>query len=149
MVTPGSCPRCPALLERAHHGEPFACPLGHGAFVAEVDEPVVLGAETLGPLRSALERAGPGDRQCPACAGVMRAFPLAYAEPLAPGQRARPAALEVDGCTTCGGFWFDSGELERLARPARATQGRRQLLRSWRERLREFFADAAGGSDWG
>jgi hypothetical protein len=81
----------------------------------EADELAALFEEgALAALRNAVDAAGFGDAVCPRCAKAMRAFPLTHLR--GPGSDGRPrvVGVEVDGCATCGGMWFDAGEAEPI-----------------------------------
>ena len=109
------CPRCGVDLARdlsRGHLKPKVCPAGHGVFLEEDELPALFDAGALETLRRAVDASGFGDAVCPRCAKAMRAFPFTHLAAAAQGQPARVAGFEVDGCATCGGMWFDAGEVE-------------------------------------
>ncbi len=71
-------------------------------------------------------------RQCPGCEEVMVRIPIDYVEPDEPPRHVRADALsfvlmvvdamipnptkhlDLEGCPTCGMFWFDSKELAKI-----------------------------------
>ena len=71
-------------------------------------------------------------RQCPGCEAVMVRIPIDYVEPDSHHHHHSPDALDfvlavvdamipnptkhldLEGCPTCGMFWFDSGELAKI-----------------------------------
>lgn len=109
------CPRCGADLARdlsRDHLKPKVCPAGHGVFL-EADELAVLFApDALEALRRAVDVSGFGDAVCPRCAKAMRAFPFTHLRQTEAGARPFVVGFEVDGCASCGGMWFDKGEVE-------------------------------------
>ena len=110
------CPRCGTDLARdlsRDHLKPKVCPAGHGVFLEDDELAVLFDPAALVALRRAVDASGFGDAACPRCATAMRAFPFTHLRPAGKeGGRARVVGAEVDGCATCGGMWFDAGEVE-------------------------------------
>ncbi len=50
---------------------------------------------------------------CPGCETMMRVRTIVFTKP--DGTKTEP--MELDGCPSCSSFWFDSGELQKLAPP--------------------------------
>src|SRR5687767_12996016 len=97
-----SCPRCggqlalrPGGVFHDEHGVflPASALRRQGDYrvAAELGASLARGAKTASP--------------CPSCRSALRGVEL-------PG----PPRLRLDGCVECGGFWFDTEELEALRR---------------------------------
>ena len=50
---------------------------------------------------------------CPSCDTMMRARTIVFTR----NDGAETDPIELDGCPSCSSFWFDSGELQKLAPP--------------------------------
>ena len=54
------------------------------------------------------------DIQCPCCDAYMRVRSIVFTR--VNGTDMEP--IEIDGCPVCSTFWFDAGELQRIANPS-------------------------------
>ena len=54
------------------------------------------------------------DIECPCCDAYMRVRSIVFTR--VNGTDMEP--IEIDGCPVCSTFWFDSGELQRIANPS-------------------------------
>tara|TARA_Y100000588_G_scaffold286604_1_gene304534 strand:- start:3037 stop:3483 length:447 start_codon:yes stop_codon:yes gene_type:complete len=50
---------------------------------------------------------------CPSCDAMMRARTIVFTR----NDGSETGPIELDGCPSCSSFWFDSGELQKLAPP--------------------------------
>lgn len=84
------------------------CPAQHGVYLSGHRLSHALPARGLALLHGALAR--PGTRACPTCATPMehRLVTLPSGE-----------EMDVEGCASCGGHWFDTDELVRLTNATR------------------------------
>jgi Zn-finger nucleic acid-binding protein len=113
------CPVCDVDLRQSDLGEHGfvvidTCPKCSGIWcdkteLDRLDDSVWTDVEG-SPLSKA---AGHAARQCPRCSETM--------EPLSPED---DKDLVVDRCTSCGGFWLDHGELERMRQLTHAADGK-------------------------
>ena len=98
-----NCPKCGAPLEQYEILDQtyvHSCPQCSGAFYPE------------GALAVHLQPRGdkPTQWTCPGCAGALRTA------------KVYDGHLELDFCSSCGGIWFDAGEVESLRQLAGAEQ---------------------------
>jgi hypothetical protein len=56
---------------------------------------------------------------CPACEAKMCVRAIVFSKP--DGSETDP--MELDGCPSCSSFWFDAGELQRLAPQLEVAEG--------------------------
>lgn len=129
------CPRCGVPLGKASFSGRQACEsAGHGVLLPAHALRGALGVGTLGHLQRAIQQAEPAKLACPSCQSGMREARLP----------SREGDVAVDGCVSCGAFWFDEGEIERLRKltaPSTAAGGKR--LSGGAE-----GSGAAAGSSW-
>lgn len=142
------CPRCgaPLAARRSAPGLCYACPSGHGEWLALAVArrrftPAVLRAAWQG-ARAAL----PGASGCPACARPLVTVTL-------PGGQGAPD-VEADACTACQALWLDEGEAEALPEaarppvPAALTPGQAEAVArahiAWASRQGAFDEDGPG-----
>jgi hypothetical protein len=94
----------------------------------------MISADKAKTIERLLERGTPSanKRQCPGCEAVMVRIPIDYVEPDEPPRHVHANALsfvimvvdamipnptkhlDLEGCPTCGMFWFDSKELAKI-----------------------------------
>ena len=93
-------------------------------------------------IERALRNCKAGEKMCPSCEGRMNRIPITY---VMPDQRSgnigfdliramipnKKEYLDLDGCSSCGLFWFDSGEMVSI---------------SGSESMRRDFRDESKGS---
>ena len=92
-------------------------------------------------IERALRNCEAGEKMCPSCEGRMNRIPITYVMPDSGGsigwaliQAMIPNPkeyLDLDGCPSCGLFWFDSGEMVSI---------------SGSESMRRDFRDESKGS---
>ena len=94
-------------------------------------------------IERALRNCEAGEKMCPSCEGRMNRIPITY---VMPDQRSgnigfdliramipnKKEYLDLDGCSSCGLFWFDSGEMVSI---------------SGSESMRRDFRDESKGSE--
>jgi ferredoxin len=76
-------------------------------------------------IERALRNCEAGEKMCPSCEGRMNRIPITYVMPDSGGsigmiliQAMIPNPkeyLDLDGCSSCGLFWFDSGEMSSVS----------------------------------
>ncbi len=77
-------------------------------------------------IERALRNCGAGEKMCPSCEGRMNRIPITYVMPDNSGGSIGWAVilamipnkkeyLDLDGCSSCGLFWFDSGEMSNVS----------------------------------
>lgn len=121
-----SCPKCAKpLAEAVYEGVAVQwCAHCQGAFVGKDDMDLFLRSRREG---MDFAPAAPDDvghvSSCaaPGCAGCFRTLRVRAEYPLA-----------VDVCETCGGFWFDAGEMEHADDLARALEAKKEIDKDFR-----------------
>lgn len=95
-----SCPRCGGQLS-LQPGGLFRD--AHGVFLPASALRRQADYRVAAELTASLQRGAKSVSPCPSCRSALREVELTG-----------PPTLKLDGCSECGGFWFDEGELERL-----------------------------------
>lgn len=113
-----ACPRCreplsPRAVGRARVHE---CPRQHGLFLPAHDLRALVPVAAVAALEEAMERARQDGLACAACGDAKPAMRLLAVQ-------RHGESIEVDACATCGGHWFDAGELERVRRASKHVPG--------------------------
>ena len=85
-----------------------------------------IGEEKALAIERELSRCKAGEKMCPSCEGRMNRIPITYVMPdnssgnigfdliraMIPNKK---EYLDLDGCSSCGLFWFDSGEMSNVS----------------------------------
>ena len=85
-----------------------------------------IGEEKALAIERELSRCKAGEKMCPSCEGRMNRIPITYVMPdnssgnigfdliraMIPNKK---EYLDLDGCPSCGLFWFDSGEMSNVS----------------------------------
>ena len=85
-----------------------------------------IGEEKALAIERELSRCKAGEKMCPSCEGRMNRIPITYVMPdnssgnigfdliraMIPNKK---EYLDLDGCSSCGLFWFDSGEMVSIS----------------------------------
>ena len=85
-----------------------------------------IGVDKALAIERALRNCEAGEKMCPSCEGRMNRIPITY---VMPDQRSgnigfdliramipnKKEYLDLDGCSSCGLFWFDSGEMVSIS----------------------------------
>ena len=90
-----------------------------------------IGEEKALTIERELSRCTAGEKMCPSCEGRMNRIPITYVMPDSGGGADLVSALvvatiqamipnkkeylDLDGCPSCGLFWFDSGEMSSIS----------------------------------
>ena len=90
-----------------------------------------IGEEKALAIERELSRCKAGEKMCPSCEGRMNRIPITYVMPDRGGGTDLATALvvatiqamipnkkeylDLDGCSSCGLFWFDSGEMSNVS----------------------------------
>ena len=85
-----------------------------------------IGEEKALTIERELSRCTAGEKMCPSCEGRMNRIPITYVMPDNSGGNIGLAVilamipnkkeyLDLDGCSSCGLFWFDSGEMSNVS----------------------------------
>ena len=103
-----------------------------------------IGVDKALTIERALRNCEAGEKMCPSCEGRMNRIPITYVMPDSGGsigwvliQAMIPNPkeyLDLDGCSSCGLFWFDSGEMSNVS--LSESMGRDVRLKAARESVR-------------
>ncbi|SVB29115.1 uncharacterized protein METZ01_LOCUS181969 [marine metagenome] len=85
-----------------------------------------IGVDKALTIERALRNCEAGEKMCPSCEGRMNRIPITYVMPDNSGGNIGLAVilamipnkkeyLDLDGCSSCGLFWFDSGEMSNVS----------------------------------
>ena len=85
-----------------------------------------IGVDKALTIERALRNCEAGEKMCPSCEGRMNRIPITYVMPDNSGGSIGWAVilamipnkkeyLDLDGCSSCGLFWFDSGEMSSIS----------------------------------
>jgi len=85
-----------------------------------------IGVDKALTIERALRNCEAGEKMCPSCEGRMNRIPITYVMPDNSGGNIGLAVilamipnkkeyLDLDGCSSCGLFWFDSGEMSSIS----------------------------------
>ena len=109
MIGPDS-PGLSLFSENGMHN----CGKCHGMLLSSEAASSSVSREHLEKMHGLFEREGEGaSLDCPACEAEMRARTIVFTRP----DGTETGAMEIDGCPSCSSFWFDAGELQKLAPP--------------------------------
>ena len=104
-----------------------------------------IGVDKALTIERALRNCEAGEKMCPSCEGRMNRIPITYVMPDNSGGNIGLAVilamipnkkeyLDLDGCSSCGLFWFDSGEMSNVS--LSESMGRDVRLKASRESVR-------------
>ncbi len=106
-------PDTPGLSLFADNGI-HSCNICHGMLLSGEAAESSVARESFERMHSAFEDGGKEVAlDCPSCDSKMRVRTIVFARP--DGNEMMP--MELDGCPSCSSFWFDAGELQKLAPP--------------------------------
>ncbi|MBN55641.1 MAG: hypothetical protein CMA79_04320 [Euryarchaeota archaeon] len=106
-------PDTPGLSLFADNGI-HSCNSCHGMLLSGEAAESSVARESFERMHSAFEDGGKEVAlDCPSCDSKMRVRTIVFARP--DGNEMMP--MELDGCPSCSSFWFDAGELQKLAPP--------------------------------
>ena len=85
-----------------------------------------IGVDKALTIERALRNCEAGEKMCPSCEGRMNRIPITYVMPDNSGGSIgwaliqamipnKKEYLDLDGCSSCGLFWFDSGEMSNVS----------------------------------
>ena len=103
-----------------------------------------IGVDKALTIERALRNCEAGEKMCPSCEGRMNRIPITYVMPDNSGGNIGMAVilamipnkkeyLDLDGCSSCGLFWFDSGEMSNVS--LSESMGRDVRLKAARESI--------------
>jgi Zn-finger nucleic acid-binding protein len=104
----------------------FYCMKCRGAMLDSKTIISKIGEEKALAIERELSRCKAGEKMCPSCEGRMNRIPITYVMPdnssgnigfdliraMIPNKK---EYLDLDGCPSCGLFWFDSGEMSNVS----------------------------------
>ena len=104
----------------------FYCMKCRGAMLDSKTIISKIGEEKALAIERELSRCKAGEKMCPSCEGRMNRIPITYVMPdnssgnigfdliraMIPNKK---EYLDLDGCSSCGLFWFDSGEMSNVS----------------------------------
>jgi len=104
-----------------------------------------IGVDKALTIERALRNCEAGEKMCPSCEGRMNRIPITYVMPDNSGGSIgwaliqamipnKKEYLDLDGCSSCGLFWFDSGEMSNVS--LSESMGRDVRLKAARESVR-------------
>ena len=109
----------------------FYCMKCRGAMLDSKTIISKIGEEKALAIERELSRCKAGEKMCPSCEGRMNRIPITYVMPDSGGGADLVSALvvatiqamipnkkeylDLDGCPSCGLFWFDSGEMSNVS----------------------------------
>ena len=104
----------------------FYCMKCRGAMLDSKTIISKIGEEKALAIERELSRCKAGGKMCPSCEGRMNRIPITYVMPDNSGGNIGMAVilamipnkkeyLDLDGCSSCGLFWFDSGEMSNVS----------------------------------
>ena len=104
----------------------FYCMKCRGAMLDSKTIISKIGEEKALAIERELSRCKAGEKMCPSCEGRMNRIPITYVMPDNSGGNIGLAVilamipnkkeyLDLDGCSSCGLFWFDSGEMSNVS----------------------------------
>ncbi len=91
-----------------------SCEACHGMLISAEAANSEIAIENLEKMHEEFEDGGSDvELGCPGCDTLMGVRTIVFTKP--DGTETEP--MELDGCPSCSSFWFDSGELQKLAPP--------------------------------